>query len=270
MSTSKIKAITIYGESSFVPKILSQVFKDFLVETFPYSDFAATAINVRPSIVLADVRNQIVFDKAIKPYLQFYSLYPLILLIPNDIIIPEGCHGSQLEVLAKPVTHKELSIAIENHTLDCVCQITQDLFLNHKTMSLIKIAQNLSRTTNGLPRRYAPRNDGMIIRHCEEHLPRRSSKSEGGGDAAICWSEQAGAGVETKLTSLEFKILKYLLEVKATTEKEILTNVFGYHDASSTNTFKVHLHRLRQKLGFDLIERKDNGEYIIRTPEIAD
>jgi hypothetical protein len=242
MRTSQIKAITIYGESSFVPKVLSQVCKDFLLKTFPYSDFAATAINARPSIVLVDVRNQMVFDKAIRPYLQFYSLYPLILLIPNDIIIPEGCHG--LEVLAKPVTYKELSVAIESHTVDCIYRISQYVFLNCKTMSLIKThsVEGGHLTKDGLP----PRNDG-----CGGALPSTRHCS-------------LRAAIHLQLTPLEFKILKHLLEVKSTTEKEILTNVFGYHDASSTNTFKVHLHRLRQKLGFDLIERKDNGEYIIR------
>jgi DNA-binding response OmpR family regulator len=258
MKTNQIKAITIYGESSFIPKVLSQVCKDFLLETFPYSDFAATAINARPSIVLVDVRNQMVFDKAIKPYLQFYSLYPLILLIPNDILIPEGCHGSQLDVLAKPLTYRELSAAIESRLVDCIYQISQDVFLNCKSMSLIKthLVKGSQLTKDGLQQSFSPSNDECsgdqpYTRHCER-----------------------SAAIHLQLTPLEFRILKYILETSsssknATTEKEILTNVFGYHDASSTNTFKVHLHRLRQKLGFDLIERKNNGEYIIRTLEIG-
>jgi hypothetical protein len=204
-----IKNITIYSDSNFLKEILGQICKDFLLTTSTPHNFASNSICRAASIVLVDVKNQLIFEKLIKPYLSFYSLYPLLLFAPGDLVPPKN-----LDILAKPVQYHALSRKINSLAANCIYKLSSDIFLNAKTLNLIKISQN--------------------------------EKTEIG------------------LTDLEFRILKYLLEQKVTSEKEILTNVFGYNNTSQTNTLKVHMHRLRQKLGSGLINRKeDTGEYAI-------
>jgi hypothetical protein len=219
MKNSKIKNIAIYSESNFISKILSQLCKDFLLETFPYSCFTSTTINTKPSIAIIDIKNQMVFDKIIEPYLSFYEFYPVLLLATSELMIPKNSFttNSSIDILRKPLKYKALIEKIYNRSSNCIDQVSSNIFLNSKTLNLIRILNKEK--------------------------------------------------IETKLTELEFKLLKYILDVQAATEQEILNNVFKYNSLSSTNTFKVHLHRLKQKLGFSIIERKDNREYIIQAPK---
>ena len=221
MKSNNIKTITIYSDSNLIHKFLSQTCQDFLLKTAPYSHFTHTTTNIWPSISVIDVRNQILFDKTIKPCLRSHAFCPLLLLIPNDLIILETFSSNLITVLTKPIKYQALIKTINHYKTNCIYQLSCDTFLNTKTLNLIKILNN--------------------------------------------------ENIEIKLTQLEFKILKYFLEIQNNdeknyaTEKEILNHVFRYNDLSSTNTFKVHMHRLKQKLGSNVIQRKNNGAYALAT-----
>ncbi|MBK5274171.1 MAG: response regulator transcription factor [Desulfuromonadales bacterium] len=59
------------------------------------------------------------------------------------------------------------------------------------------------------------------------------------------------AGVETELTSTEFKLLLYLAEKKGHvhSREKLLQNVWSYNNAGDTRTVDTHVTRLRGKLG---------------------
>jgi two-component system phosphate regulon response regulator PhoB len=59
------------------------------------------------------------------------------------------------------------------------------------------------------------------------------------------------AGVETELTSTEFKLLLYLAEKKGCvhSREKLLQNVWSYNNAGDTRTVDTHVTRLRGKLG---------------------
>lgn len=205
----QIKNIAVYSESDFIPKVLGQTYKDFQLTCSPYDSFGKRSHFAQESIVIVDINNQMVFDNLISPYLALYTVYPLIMLIPNELVMLQHSYTC----LIKPLRYQDLYGKINGLIGSYVQKLSQDMFLNHKTLSLIRIAK-------------------------EDRI-------------------------ETRLTDLEFKILKYILEHRVTTEKAILSNVFGYNNAAQTNTLKVHMHRLKQKLGPDFIERKENGQYIV-------
>ncbi len=58
-------------------------------------------------------------------------------------------------------------------------------------------------------------------------------------------------GVETELTSTEFKLLLYLAEKKGCvhSREKLLQNVWSYNNAGDTRTVDTHVTRLRGKLG---------------------
>jgi DNA-binding response OmpR family regulator len=64
-------------------------------------------------------------------------------------------------------------------------------------------------------------------------------------------------GQITKLTALEFKLLKYLLDMKGrvATRDMLLDRVWGYDSELNTRTVDTHIKRLREKLG-------EAGKYI--------
>lgn len=59
------------------------------------------------------------------------------------------------------------------------------------------------------------------------------------------------AGVETDLTSTEFKLLLYLVERRGRviSRDQLLQDVWSYHDVGDTRTVDTHITRLRGKLG---------------------
>ena len=222
MNKDKIKTITIYSQYNFIEDLLTQICKDFSLKTVPYSYLTPTAISTELSIAVIDIKNQIVFNEIIKPYLQLYAPHPLIILAPNNLVTAEKFSSGSVTTLFKPLRYDTLLKTISYRAKSFIDKLANNIFLNAKTLSITKI----------------------------------SGKKK----------------TEIKLTDLEYKILKYLLEIrensvkKTATEKEILTNVFGYHTLSNTNTLKAHIHRLKQKLGIDssLITRSSN-KYAIKT-----
>jgi two-component system phosphate regulon response regulator PhoB len=64
-------------------------------------------------------------------------------------------------------------------------------------------------------------------------------------------------GQATKLTALEFKLLKYLFDMKGrvATRDMLLDRVWGYDSELNTRTVDTHIKRLREKLG-------EAGKYI--------
>ena len=58
-------------------------------------------------------------------------------------------------------------------------------------------------------------------------------------------------GVETDLTSTEFKLLNYLAEKKGRVQSrdQLLQMVWGYNSSADTRTVDTHVTRLRSKLG---------------------
>jgi hypothetical protein len=155
-----------------------------------------------------------IFDKIIEPYLYLHSLYPLILLAPGDFITSYN----SVDTMHKPLQYKALFEKINHLSNSPIHQVSHNIFLNSKTLNLIKISNHEK--------------------------------------------------IETKLTDSEFKILSYLLEVGSSNEKEILSEALKYNPLASTNTFHVHLNRLKQKLGKEIIERKGNGDYAIPSLKI--
>ena len=63
-------------------------------------------------------------------------------------------------------------------------------------------------------------------------------------------------GVSVSLTTLEFNLLKTLIEAGRTamSREELLSAVWGYHYTGETRTVDVHVQRLRGKIGPDRIE----------------
>ena len=63
-------------------------------------------------------------------------------------------------------------------------------------------------------------------------------------------------GVPVSLTTLEFNLLKTLIEAGRTamSREELLSAVWGYHYTGETRTVDVHVQRLRGKIGSDRIE----------------
>ena len=63
-------------------------------------------------------------------------------------------------------------------------------------------------------------------------------------------------GVPVSLTTLEFNLLKTLIEAGRTamSREELLGAVWGYHYTGETRTVDVHVQRLRGKIGADRIE----------------
>ncbi len=63
-------------------------------------------------------------------------------------------------------------------------------------------------------------------------------------------------GVSVSLTTLEFNLLKTLIEAGRTamSREELLSTVWGYHYTGETRTVDVHVQRLRGKIGPDRIE----------------
>jgi len=215
MEKAKLEIISIYSESKFVSNFLAQTCQDICLETFPYSSFTSIP-PTSESISILDIQNQIVFDKFIKPVLRSHVFYPIILLVPSDLIIISSI-PSNLTILLKPLQYKLLLKSINSNKIKFVHKLSNNTFLNTKTSSLIKIFKGYSN--------------------------------------------------EVKLTHLELEILNYLLKIRnngskeSSSEQEILSDVFGYHALSHTNTLKTHIHRLKRKLGADspIIQQKKNG-----------
>ena len=63
-------------------------------------------------------------------------------------------------------------------------------------------------------------------------------------------------GVPVSLTTLEFNLLRTLIEAGRTalSREELLQAVWGYHYTGETRTVDVHIQRLRGKIGADRIE----------------
>ena len=63
-------------------------------------------------------------------------------------------------------------------------------------------------------------------------------------------------GVPVSLTTLEFNLLKTLIDAGRTamSREDLLGAVWGYHYTGETRTVDVHVQRLRGKIGADRIE----------------
>ncbi|NRA73547.1 MAG: winged helix-turn-helix transcriptional regulator [Rickettsiales bacterium] len=213
MKKGKINIIEIYSQSRFIQDLLAQIYEEISVETFSYS--ALTFTNTE-SIAIIDIKNQMVFDDFIKLYLDLPVLYPVIILLPDGIKSTQKLESNLVTIIPKPLDCRILIKTIDSCSAVCLYRFSDSLFLDTKTLNIIKILDKKR--------------------------------------------------IETKLTQIEYKILKYLIELKqkyieeVVTEKEIATNVLGYHALSNTNTIKTHMHRLRQKLGADssIIKRRIN------------
>jgi len=70
------------------------------------------------------------------------------------------------------------------------------------------------------------------------------------------------AGVEVRLTQIEYKLLSILCQHsgKVVTQKQLLTDVWGPAFEDSTHTLRVHMANLRQK-----IESESSRQHLIRT-----
>ena len=60
-------------------------------------------------------------------------------------------------------------------------------------------------------------------------------------------------GNPVSLTSLEFRLLRYLIESAGTlvSREELLRSVWGYNKTAFTRTVDMHIHSLRQKIERD-------------------
>ena len=90
----------------------------------------------------------------------------------------------------------------------------------------------------------------------KRNKPGRKGYEQGGLRVDFETREVWRDGEPVSLTTLEFNLLKTLIEAGRTamSREELLNTVWGYHYAGETRTVDVHVQRLRGKIGADRIE----------------
>ena len=141
MNKNKIKTITVYSQYNFIENLLTQTCKDFFLKTTPYSSLTFTATNTKASISVIDVKNQTVFNEIIKSYLRAHIFHFLIILAPNNLISAETFSHNSAIILFKPLKYQTLLKTINHYTTSFIDKLAHNVFLNAKTLSIIKISR---------------------------------------------------------------------------------------------------------------------------------
>lgn len=124
--------IVIYSELNLIHEILAQVYPNRQLEMLKTNEFT---LQKRQAIYIVDLTARIFKANDIERFIKFSALYPIIFLTSN------AYHDEKHTVIRAPFSYKELVDVIDRLSLhNHVFQISDNVFLNERTMDLIKIS----------------------------------------------------------------------------------------------------------------------------------
>lgn len=124
--------IVIYSELNLIHEILAQVYPNRQLKRLNTNEFA---FQKGQMIYVVDLTTRASKPNTIERFIKFSALHQIIFLTLHD------CHDEMHTVIRVPFSYKDLVEAIDRLSLNNhVLQISDNAFLNERTMDLIKVS----------------------------------------------------------------------------------------------------------------------------------